>query len=393
MRDEKIKSSKEPLIHITKKEDMPLWKAILVRVVAILIAFLFSSLLAYLFIGADPGKFLKAFVDANFGTGDRVWVLIKDVAVLLCIGIAVTPAFRMKFWNIGAEGQVLISALASVAVIMYAPAEWPEWLLVLMMLVAALLSGMIWAIIPAIFKAIWNTNETLFTLMMNYVATYFVGYCLIKWTPNGSSVLGRLSRGYLPVLGNQYLLLILVVAVVTVIMFIYMYYSKQGYEISVVGESVRTANYIGINVKKVIVRTMAISGLLCGLTGFLIVAALDHSVSVTTVGGRGFTAIIVSWLGKFNPFIMILTSFLLVFISQGAGRLSTVFRVSNAFPDVVAGIVIFFVIGCEFFIRYKLHFRHSKTEGSGGGGKAGIKEPDSNDKKPDVPEKKDEGVS
>ena len=377
---------KEPLIHITKNSTFPIWAGMLIRVAAVVTAFLLCSVLAYFLIGANPLEFFKAFAEGNFGSNAgtaklRIWTLIKDTAILLCISLAVTPAFRMRFWNIGAEGQVLISALAAVAVVYYGQSVIPkeqEWLLLVLMFLASVAAGIVWAVIPAIFKAIWNANETLFTLMMNYVATFFVAYCLVKWTPNGSSVLGELQRGHLPSLGNEYLVFVLVVLVTTVAMFVYLYYGKHGYEISVVGESQRTACYIGINVKKVIVRTMTLSGALCGLAGFMLVAALDHSVTTTSVGGRGFTAIIVSWLAKFNPLIMIGTALLIVFLNQGASRLATVFRVSFAFPDIVVGIIIFFIIGCEFFIRYRVHFRrrsrhvgNSAAQGPGSIGPSG----------------------
>ncbi len=364
---------KEPLIHITKNAAMPFWKGLLIRATAVVAAFLFCSLLAALFIGANPGEFIRAFIEGNFGGGAwslakiRIWELIKGTAILLIISLAVTPAFRMRFWNIGAEGQVLISALASAAVVYYGKGIKQEWLLLVLMLIAAVAAGIIWAAIPAIFKALWNANETLFTLMMNYVATLSVAYFLVIWTKdkNGSSSLGELQRGHLPSFGNTYLVFTIIVLLTTAFMFVYLYYSKHGYEISVVGESQRTARYIGINVKKVIVRTMILSGAICGLTGFMLVAALDHTITVDTVGGRGFTAIIVSWLANFNPLIMIGTALLVVFLNLGAGQLATTFRVSNAFPDVVVGIVIFFVIGCEFFIRYKVHFRHKNRHAAG----------------------------
>ncbi|MBE6538839.1 MAG: ABC transporter permease, partial [Ruminococcaceae bacterium] len=218
-----------------------------------------------------------------------------------------------------------------------------------------------WAVIPAIFKAKWNTNETLFTLMMNYVATQIVAYFLIVWVPSGSSSLGELKSGHMPTIGNgpgsRYIILIAVVALITVFMYVYLNYFKQGYEISVVGESQRTARYIGINVKKIIVRTLIVSGVLCGIAGFLIVSALDHSVTADAVGGRGFTAIMVSWLAKFNPLIMVATSFLIIFLQQGVYEFATDCGISTAFQNIIVGIILFFVIGCEFFINYKIMFR------------------------------------
>ena len=159
----------------------------------------------------------------------------------------------------------------------------------------------------------------------------------------------------LPILADKpYLLNIIVVAVLTIVVYVYLKYSKQGYEISVVGESENTAKYIGINVKKVIVRTLVISGALCGIAGLLLVGGTDHTISTTTAGGRGFTAIMVSWLAKFNPFVMVATSFLIVFLQKGASEISSDFGIPAAISDIITGIILFFIIGCEFFINYKI---------------------------------------
>jgi simple sugar transport system permease protein len=342
--------------HVVKRSTIPVWKSMLFRVIAVVAALLLCSILAVFMIDASPIKFITTMFDGAFGSGRRIWKFAMDTCVLLCIALAITPAFKMRFWNIGAEGQTLIGALAAVAVIIHGKGL-PNWFLLILMFIAAVLVGAVWGGIPAVCKAIWGTNETLFTLMMNYVATGLVSYYLLLWTPSGSSVLGRLDQGYLPVLGHEYLLLILLVLALTAAVYVYQKYTKQGYEISVVGESENTANYIGINVKKVIIRTMLISGAICGFAGFLIVGALDHSVAVTSVGGRGFTAIMVSWLAKFNPLIMIGTSAFITFLKQGAAQVTSTFNVDSAFPDVVVGIVLFFIIGCEFFIGYQLKFK------------------------------------
>ncbi len=347
--------------HVIKRSDIPLWKSMLFRAIAILAALLLCSLLSILIIGANPLKFIVTMFDGAFGSSRRLWNFAKSTSILLCIALAITPAFKMRFWNIGAEGQTLIGALAAVAVIIYGKGL-PEWLLLVLMFVAAILIGAIWGGLPALFKALWGTNETLFTLMMNYVATGLVAYFLLLWTPSGSSVLGRLDSGHLPVFGHDYLLLIVLVLVLTVGIYIYQKYTKQGYEIAVVGESENTAKYIGINVKKVIIRTMLISGAICGFAGFLIVGALDHSVAVTSVGGMGFTAIMVSWLAKFNPLMMVVSSAFITFLDQGAAQVTTTFNIDSSFPDMVVGIVLFFIIGCEFFIGYQLKPK-SKNEG------------------------------
>ena len=228
------------------------------------------------------------------------------------------------------------------------------------MLISSIFAGVIWGVLPAACKAIWKTNETLFTLLMNYIAMYLIDFFIEKADPSGSHTVdsNTLVRGWLPeIAGQKYLLDILLVALLTVIMFVYLNYSKHGYEISVVGESENTARYVGINVKKVIIRTMAVSGAICGIIGFLVVSGVSHSIDKNFVKGRGFTAIMVSWLAKFNPFMMVAAAFLLVFLERGSDAITTAFDMNASFSDILTGIILFFIIGCEFFINYKLRFR------------------------------------
>lgn len=351
--------------HVVKRSTIPLWKSMLFRVIAVVAALLLCAILSIFMIKANPIEFISTMFVGAFGTTARIWSFAKDAALLLCIALAITPAFKMRFWNIGAEGQTLIGALAAVAVVIYCEGV-PEWLLIILMLIAAVVVGAIWGGLPALFKALWGTNETLFTLMMNYVATGLVSYYLLLWTPSGSSVLGMLESGHLPIIWHENFLMILLVLLLTGAIFVYQQYTKQGYEISVVGESENTANYIGINVKKVIIRTMLISGAICGFAGFLIVGALDHSVSVTSVGGMGFTAIMVSWLAKFNPLVMIGTSSFITFLNRGSEQITSTFNIDSSFPDMVVGIVLFFIIGCEFFINYQLKLKARETKNEGG---------------------------
>ena len=248
-----------------------------------------------------------------------------------------------------------MGGLATVSVMMFLGDSLPYPALVAVMILASVLAGIIWAVIPAFFKAMWNTNETLFTLMMNYVAIQLVAFFLKYFVKSGSGVLTPMPEHGLPVIFNQpYLLNIITVAVLTAVVYVYLKKTKQGYEISVVGESENTARYIGINVRKVIVRTLVVSGALCGIAGLILVGGTNHTISTTTAGGRGFTAIMVSWLAKFNPIYMILTSFLIVFLEKGAGQVSTDFRLPSAISDIVTGIILFFIIGCEFFLQYKI---------------------------------------
>ena len=358
-------NKKGSLFHISKRDALPLPKALLIRGGILVLALVFCGLVTTLLTGQNPIEVYGTILDGAFGSSRRIGVTARNVAVLLGISLAVTPAFKMRFWNIGAEGQTLIGCLATTTCMILLGGKVPSGVLILISFVAALLAGALWGFLPAFFKAKWNTNETLFTLMMNYIATQLVAYFIIIWeVPKGSGKIGIINQdtqaGWLPTIGNQkYLLAILVVAILTGLMYIYLNYSKHGYEIAVVGESRRTASYAGIKVDRVIIRTMALSGALCGLIGLLLTSSTDHTMTTTIVDGRGFTAVMVSWMAKFNPVIMIFVSLLLVVLSRGASEISTAFGLNRSFSDILTGIILFFIIGCEFFINYKVQFRSS----------------------------------
>ncbi len=360
--------NKKSLFYLAKRDALPWHKTWLIRGVAIVLALIFCSLITMLLTGLNPVQVFSTIFYGAFGTARKTWVTAQNLAILLGISLAITPAFKMRFWNIGAEGQVLIGCLACAACMITLEGKVSSGLMVVISLAASLLAGAVWGFLPAFFKANWETNETLFTLMMNYIAIQIVSYFVYIWSvPAGSGKIGVINgvteAGWLPTLGNQkYMLNIIVVALLTAGVYVYLKYSKHGYEISVVGESVNTAKYIGINVRKVIIRTMLLSGALCGIAGLLLVAGTDHTLTRDTAAGRGFTAIMVSWLAKFNPLYMILTSFLIVFLQKGAIEISTVFGLNDSFSDIITGIIIFFIIGSEFFINYTVKFRQSKKE-------------------------------
>ena len=357
------KKFRAPLFHIAKREEMPWHFGVIVRAIAIISALIVSGVLISLLTGKNPIQVYITMFQGVFGNPDRIWDMGQRLAILLGISLAVTPAFKMKFWNCGAEGQVIIGGLATICVMLFLGDKLSTPVLLITMVAASVIAGIIWTVIPAIFKALFNTNETLFTLMMNYVGIQLVAYFLKLVAKDGSGVLSPLPQYGLPVIGKYpFLLNILIVAIITVIVYIYLKSSKQGYEISVVGESENTAKYIGINVKKVIIRTLIVSGAICGIMGLLIVGGTDHTINTEVVGGRGFTAIMVSWLAKFNPIFMILTSFLIVFLEMGSGQLNMVFGISSSISDIITGIILFFIIGCEFFLRYKLVISKSTKE-------------------------------
>lgn len=350
-------------IHITKRTDTPKWQSWLVRVVAVVVALLASAVVSSILQPGTFGAFIQNVFVGNFATTNRIIRLLQNTALLLLISLAVTPAFKMKFWNIGAEGQVLMGGLMSVVMIKYLGGKVDNSLLIILMLIMAILGGAVWAVIPALFKAKWNTNETLFTLMMNYIATGLISICIAVWVTSGSQVLGVLKYGRFPKIGGyNYILNIIIVAIITIVVSIYLKFSKHGYELSVVGESQNTAKYIGISVPKVIIRTMLLSGALSGIAGWLLVAGTSHTISTTSAGGMGFTAILVAWLAGLNPVAMVFTSLLVQFFNIGAEYAGSNFGFGTAFPEIITSVFFFVVIASEFFVNYNVKLNPAFAE-------------------------------
>lgn len=368
-----VKKNREPLMHIVKRDDITGWKAWLIRIGAIVLGLLLTGIISAALTKQSFGSVYEMMFRGVFGKWENIlkgrttmlWQFLQQTAILLCLALALTPAFKMRFWNCGAEGQALMGGLAAMICMIEIGDKVPNGVLILIIVVSSIAAGAIWGLIPSIFHAVYKTNETLFTLMMNYVATQLVAYYVVLTTAGGgSNIIKPVEYGNLPILLNQkYLLNVLVVMALMVAVYIYLRYSKHGYEIAVVGESQNTARYVGINVKKVIIRTMLISGAICGVAGMLMVAGTDHSINTNTMGGQGFTAIMISWMGQFNPFIMAAMSGLVTFLKIGAAKVADTCFLNSAYADIVSGIVILFLVGCEFFIQYSLKFRHSKKGG------------------------------
>ncbi|MCL2695463.1 MAG: ABC transporter permease [Clostridiales bacterium] len=362
---QKLKEHKEPFVRIAKRVKIEWWKAWGIRGIALVGALLVCAAIIYAVVALNPLQVYKAMFEGAFGTNKRLWVTIRDMMMLLCIGVGLAPAFKMRFWNIGAEGQILAGAIASAACMIYL-GTLPGILLLLVMFLCSAVAGGLWGLFPGVFKAKWNTNETLFTLMMNYIALQLVAFFVALWeNPRGSNKVGIINPNtragwFPPLFGQDYALNVILVLALAAIMFLYLKYSKQGYEIAVVGESENTARYAGIRVPSVVIRTMTISGAVCGIAGFLVVSGASHTISISSAGGRGFTAIIVAWLAKFNTFVMILIAGLLVFLEKGAIEIASRFDLNNFVSQMIMGILLFFIIGCEFFIQYELKFRDKK---------------------------------
>ena len=351
------KTVHEPVAHLVKRVDMDRKKAWLIRLIAFALSILACAIITTAITKKDMGFFFKNFFGGAFSTPRRIWGLFHETALLLLVALAVTPCFKMRFWNIGGEGQILMGALGCAVVINFMGGKSSDAGTIVLSLVVAMVFGALWSMIPAIFKARWNTNETLLTLMMNYIAVCLTEYFIKSVASTGTGTL-TFTKGVVGSIGdNEFILKIIIAAVITILMYIYLRFSKHGYELTVVGESENTARYIGINSKKVIIRTLILCGIIAGITGFLLVSATNHELhSKYTVNGRGFTGVLISWLAKFNPFAMVLTSFLVVFVQNGAAEVSTYARLGSSFPSMLAGVFFFFIIASEFFINYKIMF-------------------------------------
>ena len=366
------------MIRISKRNSISFGKSALIRGIAIFLSLIATAIVILAIVGLNPIDVYVSMAKGTFGDpfnlfGKRFQYFLRDMMILTCIAIGLAPAFKMRFWNVGAEGQMLVGAIGAMFFMRNFAGKMPDVLLFVCMIADALLLGGIWGLIPGFFKAKWNTNETLFTLMMNYIAIRFTAFCVAKWeNPFGSNTVGivnsdtktgwignLLSKGY----NGDYLWTVLIVLVLCTAMWAYLRYSERGYEIAVVGDSEKTARYAGIRVNRVYMRTMAISGAVCGFAGFLAVSAVSHTISISTAGGRGFTAIIVAWLAKMNPFVMLLISALLTFLSKGAIQIATDFQLNEYASEIISGIVLFFILGSEFFSNCRLKLRGSHKEG------------------------------
>ena len=358
--------TKTPLIRLAKRGVMEPWKAWCIRVGSILVALLLGGLVMSIALpeGSNIFSAYGTIIEGALGKKTAIRQTIKLAVPLLGTALAIAPCFKMRFWNIGAEGQITAGAMAASYFALYCYDKMSSPVLLIVMGVSAALLGGIWAFIPGFFKAKWNTNETLFTLMMNYI---MIG--IVRWLKGGpwegrpgSQIIPQFDRAAtLPkVLGVHCGWIIVLILVV--FMHVYMNHTKHGYEIAVIGDSINTARYAGMNVGHVMMRTMFLSGAISGLVGFIVASGANTTLYDGVAAGVGFTSITVAWLSQLNAFAMIAISMMLAVISKGAETLQTRLAVPASISDIITGILLFCMLGCEFFINYRLIFRSSNTE-------------------------------
>ena len=346
-----------PAVRIAKRERITTGRVALIRATAVLLALLTGGLII-LALGHNPVRVYADMVQGSLGSPTVLRETVRIAVPLLITALAISLAFKMRFWNIGGEGQILFGAIAAMYVALNFSGALPRTLLLPLMCAAGILLGGAAGLLPAYFKARWNTNETLFTLMLNYIA-----FCFLKYLQNGPwkdpkmrgfpkiAMLDDAAR--LPQAFGVHIGWIIALLLVFVVYF-YVRHTKSGFEITVVGESPRTARYVGMNVGRIMMRTMIFSGALCGLVGFLQVSGADYTLHEATAGGAGFTAITVAWLSGLHPVPMIIVSSAIAIVTKGAGKIQTTFKIPASAADVLTGVLLFFMLGSEFFIRYRL---------------------------------------
>jgi simple sugar transport system permease protein len=359
-----LKAKREPLIRITKRIDMPTGKAWILRVASVLAALIIGALLMAV-LGYNPFEVYADILRGSLASETARKATAKITVPLLVTAVALAPAFRMKFWNIGAEGQITAGAIVCTYFALFQYQNMPKWLLVLMMFLTAAAAGAVWGLIPGFLKAWWGINETLLTLMLNYIAIGIVKYFRLgPWKEIGSNFpkipnIDRAAR--LPEVFGVHMGWIIAVLLV-IAMFVYMRWTKHGYEIAVVGESENTARYSGMNVRRIIIRTMLLSGAIAGMVGCMLVAGSSYILSDNIAGGYGFTAIIVAWLAKLNPFVMVLISLFIAVLEKGSNTIQTDFGIPASAAEVLTGLILICMLASEFFVSYKLVIGKNKRE-------------------------------
>jgi len=343
------------MIRMAERNDVTEKKAVLIRIFAVTLALLTSGLFI-MFLGHNPIDVYISMLEGSFGTLYRFRETVVKTVPLVITSLGILIAFKMKFWNIGAEGQIYMGAFLGSFFALKFP-NMPKGLLIPIMILAGIVGGGLYGLIPAFFKGKYDTNETLFTLMLNYIAIKWVTY--LQYGPwkdpsaNGFPKIANFSdNATLPkLLGINIGWVIAIILVILVHIFIHN--TKKGYEIEVIGESENTARYAGMNVSRTIMEAMFLSGGLCGLAGIIQASGVNNTLSVELSGGMGYTAIIVTWLSQLSAPLIALVSFLFALLIQGGSYIQTAFQIPQSAADIMQGIILLFVLGCEFFINYR----------------------------------------
>ncbi|WP_139902119.1 ABC transporter permease [Clostridium thermarum] len=351
------------MLRFVKRDEIGKRQSIAIRIAAVILALVVSGIYLF-FIDLNPVQIYTAMVKGSFGSAYYLRETITKAIPLCITALGIAVAFKMQFWNIGAEGQIMMGAFCASIFALWTP-NIPKTVLLLIMAAAGVIGGSLWALLPAIFKSKWGTNETIITLMMNYIALKWVNYLQYgPWKDPKAMGFARIAsftdNALLPKVFKINIGWIIAIVLV-VLIYVFMNYTKKGYEISVLGESENTALYSGVNIKKTIVISILLSGGLCGLVGMIQASGVSGTLADNVSGGYGFTAIIVSWLGALSAPIIAVVSVLFAALIRGGSYIQTTFGIPEAVAQVLQSMILFFVLGSEFFIRFKVEKKSSKA--------------------------------
>jgi len=349
-------------IRVAKRNSIENWKALSIRFGSVIAAFIVAALFI-MAMGHNPIEVYSSMLIGGLGSEYAIKETIIKSVPLLIAGLGIAIAFKMKFWNIGAEGQLVMGAFGA-SFIALNFGNVPKFILIPLMALAAIICGGFWAMIPAFFKAKFKTNETIFTLMLNYIAIKWVTYLQYgPWKdPNAMGfpkIAGFSDNAVLPKVFGVHIG-VYAALLLAVIIYIFIKHTKRGYEISVIGESEKTAEYAGMNVSKIIISTIFLSGAICALAGMIQVSGVSKTLEVGIASGNGFTAIIIAWLSNLNPVVMVIISFLFAAMVQGSQYIQMAFGIPQSAAYILQGMILFFILGAQFFINYRLYFTFGK---------------------------------
>lgn len=364
---------KVPLVKVIKKGDLKPLNIVLQYVLAVFIAIAAGGLFVAA-IGTNPINYYSTVLTGCFNNNIYFEGFIRTIIPLIITSLSVAIAFKMKFWNLGANGQFIAGAISATTVAFLLGNSLPQWLTLIILFAAGAIGGGLYGLLPAYFNVKFGTSETLLTLMLNYVAQYLLSYLKNLMFYRKLSATGEILRPdfkalpenawmYSMTIGKITFDISLVIAVVLVVLIaVYFKQTKHGYEVYVVGDSKNTALYAGMNVKRIIMRTMFFSAALAGIAGMLQVTgeATTHTLGDGITNDVGWTGIIVAWLAKLNPVGILITSVLLGILEKGSAVAESAYSIPSASSDIIQGIILFTVLAADFFIRYKFEFNFKR---------------------------------
>lgn len=346
-------------MRFVKRDNVDNFFRIKVKIISIALAFLIMSVFL-LALNINPLDAFFGMVKGAFGSPLRIRQTTIKTVPLIITSLGILIAFKMKFWNIGGEGQILMGAFgASIFALFYNNINSP--VLLVLMALSSLIFGGLYALIAAVLKLYFKTNETIVTLMLNYIALKFITYLQYgPWKDKKALGFPKIANfpdnALLPSLFGVNIGWVIALLCL-ILVYIFMNHTKKGYEISIIGESINTARYAGINIKAVTLLCIFLSGALCGLTGFIQSSGVNGTLSVEISGGVGFTSIIIAYLSNLKePFILIV-SILFAALLQGSSYIETSLKIPNSAALILQSLILFCILASEIFTSYRLKIK------------------------------------